>query len=389
MSLPYTIDEVTQTITILESMNLSILPPIDLTIYSFVINTGATLTLDTSGTDVTIKDLSGSGNIELDNKILTITNADSTTFSGVISSQSYNLLDIIINQNNIATITFSEPYSSILAVNTTVSVVNSSVSIFNNYYKIVSMSGTSATATPLWTRSSEGGVIYQIRDTYVLSDIVIDNDIATINFANPYTPILVGNIVTVVASDVSTLNNTYTIISSTATSATATYYNNWVPTSLGGSINKIDDVIIIPEYKLSAITIQNNIATIWFAPDDAGYYDYTPIDVGKIVTVVNSSVSIFNNTYTVISSTSYNAIATPNWILKANGGVQIVDDVGPTYVLSDIVIDNGIATITFTGDYPPIGVGKVVTVVTSSVPIFNNTYTIISSTETSATATPS
>ena len=103
MSLPYTIDEVTQTITILESMNLSILPPIDLTIYSFVINTGATLTLDTSGTDVTIKDLSGSGNIELDNKILTITNADSTTFSGVISSQSYNLLDIIINQNNIAT----------------------------------------------------------------------------------------------------------------------------------------------------------------------------------------------------------------------------------------------------------------------------------------------
>ena len=276
MSLPYTIDEVTKTITILESMNLSILPAIilaNLVTYSFVINTGATLTLDTSdtGTYVDIKDLSGSGNIELDNKILTIRNAQNSTFSGVISSQSCGVSDIIINQNNIATITFSEPYSSIDA-GTVVKVFNSSVSIFNNNYTILSVATSTATATPLWARSSEGGVIYQIRDTYVLSDIVIDNDIATINFAKPYTPIDPGKIVTVVASDVSTLNNDYTIISSTATSATATYYNNWVPTSLGGSINKIDDVMIIPEYKLSAITIQDNIASINFAPDDAGYY---------------------------------------------------------------------------------------------------------------------
>ena len=239
MTLPYTIDEQTKTITILSSMSLSILPPMDLTMYSFVINSGATL--DTSGINLTIIDLSGSGNIEVGNQILTITDAKNSEFSGVISNpSSYNLSDIIID-NSIATINFAEP-CSIIDVGTYVNVFNSSVSIFNNDYQIVSFSGNSATATCY----------------------------------------------------------------------------NWVPNSSGGSINKIDDVMLIREYKLSGIFIENNIATIYFTPDGGG--DYPPISVGKIVTVVNSSVSIFNDTYTIISSSEISATAVPNWILRSNGG---------------------------------------------------------------------
>ena len=86
---PYTING--QIITILRSMNLSLIsPPVDFTTYSFVINTGATL--DISGSDLTIIDLSGLGNIGLGNQTLTITNAVST-FSGVISGVKANLYE--------------------------------------------------------------------------------------------------------------------------------------------------------------------------------------------------------------------------------------------------------------------------------------------------------
>jgi hypothetical protein len=86
---PYTING--QIITILRSMNLSLIsPPVDFTTYSFVITTGATL--DISGNDLTIIDLSGLGNIGLGNQTLTITNAVST-FSGVISGVKANLYE--------------------------------------------------------------------------------------------------------------------------------------------------------------------------------------------------------------------------------------------------------------------------------------------------------
>jgi autotransporter-associated beta strand protein len=255
--------------TVIAAGKLNISYPIVSTPYSFVIDSGATLDISgNSGTNLSIIDLSGSGNMELGNQLLTITNAANSTFSGVISNPS----------------------------------------------------------------------------SYNLSDIVINNNIATINFAEPCGNIAVGEIVAVANSSVSTLNNDYRIVSFSENSATATYYYNWVPTSLGGSINKIDDVMIIPEYNLSGITIQDNIASINFAPDAAGYYDYTPIDVGKIVTVVNSSVSIFNNTYTVISSTYYNAIATPNWVLKSNGGSLDLESNYSLYLSGGTLTLSGINT---------------------------------------------
>jgi fibronectin-binding autotransporter adhesin len=486
MALPYTIDEQTKTITILSSMNLSILPPMDLATYSFVINSGATLTLDTVDPDVTIKDLSGGGNIELGNKTLTITNAANSTFSGVINNPYYNLSDITIDQNNIATINFAEPYSNI-GVDTVVKVFNSGVSIFNNNYTILSMSETSATATPNWTRSSKDGLIYKIGDFEIphweflyLLDIVIENNIATITFSptdepNPYTPIGVGEIVSVANSDVSIFNNTYTIISSSTTSATAV--PNWILTSNGGSLASVEiadknslilsggtltlsgtntysgnteiasgklistnisslgnGVCVIntgatldisgnnlsiidlsgggnielgnktltitnaanstfsgvinsePSYNLSDIIIgEDGIYTINFAEP------YSNIGVNTYVNVFNSSVSTFNTEYIVLSTseTSVTARGVSTAPISYGGSINKIDDeiIIPNYKLESIQMYGYLASITFAEVYDPIDVGKIVTVVNSGVSIFNNTYTIISSSETGAEAT--
>jgi NADPH-dependent curcumin reductase CurA len=119
-----------------------------------------------------------------------------------------------------------------------------------------------------------------------LSDITIDqNNIANITFAESYSNIGVNTFVNVFNSSVSTFNTTYIVLSMSESSVTARGVES-APISYGGSINKIDDEILIPNYKLESIQMYGYTAYITYAEL------YDPIDVGKIVTVVNSNVSI-------------------------------------------------------------------------------------------------